>query len=169
VVRVGRELRPLAVPRMNYPAKKDWWISLLLIVPGALLIADSVFLAALGVTHHFPALGFLPVGLVFLAGLLMLWFAFGTSYEITPTDLLIRFGPFRGRISLKSIEEARHSRRFVVGAGWGLALSMDRIYIRYRKSNGQPAFGVKISPRSKDDFLGELAAKVPGLRVIAEP
>jgi hypothetical protein len=46
--------------------------------------------------------------------------------------------------------------------GWNFALSLDRLFIKYRTPNGRQAlFGVAISPKDKEGFLEELRREAP--------
>ncbi len=44
---------------------------------------------------------------------------------------------------------------------WGLAWSLDRVFIKYRKRSGRRAWlGLAVSPEDKEGFLEELAQAV---------
>jgi hypothetical protein len=92
----------------------------------------------------------------------------GTSYEIGETELVSRLGPFRFRVPLHAIEEVVTTRGFRLLVGLGLAWSLDMLHVRYRKSSGRRAWPVSISPQDKTGFLQELAAAVPGLKVVGD-
>jgi hypothetical protein len=97
-------------------------------------------------------------------GVLLLWFYFSTSYEITASDMVVRLGPLRRRVALSAIEEVQPRSRFNLEAGQNFALSRDRLRIRYRKASGRLAWlPLEISPEDKEAFLQELARSAPGL------
>jgi hypothetical protein len=154
---------------MVYPAKRDWWITGLLLVPGCFLVADSIFLVGLVVSLNWSLVALLPSVCFLLIGLVLLWIAFGTAYELTAEELRIRFGPLLARIPLGAIVEVHATRGFGRSPGWGRALSFDRLLVRYRKADGRMAFGVKISPQNKAQFVRQLSAQVPGLKVFGDP
>jgi hypothetical protein len=154
---------------MLYPAKKDWWLAGMLLVNGLLLVGVGVavpFLDAGGAGRPNPAspIPLVLVGLLLAGtGVLLLWVLFGAAYEVAPPDLLVRLGPFRRRIPLWDIVEAVPRRGLAPDWGWGLALSLDRLRISYRKSGGRMALPIVISPADRDGFLAELAAVAPRL------
>jgi hypothetical protein len=154
---------------MIYPAKRDWWITGLLLVPGCFLVADSLFLAGVALQLNRGYALLLVPALFLVVGLVLLWVVFGTSYEITADALRVRFGPFRWTVPLRSVVEVHSSRTFGSVVGWGLALSLDRLLVRYRKGNGRMAFGVRISPQDKAAFVRELQEKAPGFCVSGDP
>ena len=152
---------------MVYPAKKDWWLAGLLLVNGLVLVGVG---AALPFLEAGPARPASPVPLA-LAGLLLagtgiiaLWVFFSAAYEIAPPDLIVRMGPFRRRIPLWDIVDVVPRRGFSPDWGWSLALSLDRLRVRYRKAGGGMALPVVISPADRDGFLAALAAAAPRLR-----
>jgi hypothetical protein len=153
---------------MLYPAKRDWWITGLLLGPGCFLVADSLFLGGLAVRLNWSFSLLIFPALFLAAGMILLAIVFGTSYELTSEELRIRFGPFGRTIHLRSIVEVHSARQLSPAVGWGLALSLDRLLIRYRKANGRMGVGVKISPQDKAEFLRELKANAPGVIVTGD-
>jgi hypothetical protein len=146
---------------MIYAAKKDRWVI-------GVVVSVSLALVALAVAWPilFGALGlcFLPAGLLGLV--LVVWVVGGISYEITATELVVRAWPFCARIPLASIEEVQSLRKFMIVDAWKLALSLDRILVRYRGS--WFGVGALISPRDKESFVRQLVEKVPHLRVTGD-
>jgi hypothetical protein len=89
---------------------------------------------------------------------MLVWSWVAAWSEITPTTLVIRFGPFRWTIPLESIAEVRSVSRFIVRPAWGLAWSLDRVYIKCRDR----PLPYCISPGDKPGFLAELRRMRPG-------
>ncbi len=81
-----------------------------------------------------------------------------TSYEITPEELIVRFGPFRRRFQLASFAEAIPTNA-PLGPAPSLATSWDAVFIKFGKS----AWPLAISPANKTEFLRDLVERVPGL------
>jgi hypothetical protein len=151
---------------MVYPAKRDWWISGLVVPSSLLLVGLATLTAYQAATQAVPPLlGVL--GAVLWAGIagLMLSMFSGTSYEIGETHLISRLGPFRFRVPLEAIEEVVSTTGFCLVMGLGLSWSLDMLHVYYRKPNGRRAFPVSISPRDKAGFLQELAAAAPEVRI----
>jgi hypothetical protein len=146
-----------------YPAKCDWWIACLVpIGVGAVVAYQAVTQAMPPVPGLLGAV--LPLGI----GGLLLWMFWGTSYEIGEAELVNRLGPFRFRVPLNAIEEVVSTTGFRLVVGLGLAWSLDMLHVKYRKANGRRAWPVSISPQDKAGFLQELAAAVPGLKVVED-
>jgi hypothetical protein len=146
---------------MTYPSKKDWWITpVVLLTPcvGGVLLYLAFTQAA-----PFPIL---LAGLMLSAvGGVILWAYFSTSCEITPADLLVRFGPLRWTIPLEGITQVERKKGMSPDWAWSVAWSLDRVVIKYRKRNGRMALlGVAVSPEDKEGFLRELGAALLGLQ-----
>lgn len=149
---------------MIYPSKKDWWVALFLLAVslmqfgiGGIILYELVVQAA-----PLPVLltGLVPI----LVGGLLLWIFLSTGCDISPPDLVVRYGPFRFTIALDAITEVQARRKYSLELGWNFALSQDRLFIKYRKRNGRVAqLGVVVSPEDKEGFLQELAREVPRL------
>jgi hypothetical protein len=95
---------------------------------------------------------------------ILLWSFLSASYEITPEELIVRFGPIRLRYRLSTIVEAIPTCVPLGAASLNFATSWDLVYIKFRPG-GLP---LAISPANKTEFLRELAERVPGLVVRAE-
>src|SRR5262249_48997467 len=154
---------------MIYRAKKDWWLAGNLAVVGLVMIGFGIALPFLDTgdprqpnpAHPVPApLAGLLVGSI---GMVPLWMFVSAGYEIAPPDLGVPFGPVRRRIPLWERVEAVPKRTLTHDWGWGMALSLDRLRIKYRKASGRMALPVIISPADRDRFLAELAAAAPRL------
>ena len=152
---------------MIYPAKCDWWIACLVVPTSLLPIGIGAVVACQAVMQAMPPVpGLLGAVLPLGVGGLLLWMFLGTSYDIGETELVNRLGPFRFRVPLNAIEEVVSTSGFRLVVGLGLAWSLDMLHIKYRKPSGRRAWPVSISPQDKTGFLQELAAAVPGLKIV---
>jgi hypothetical protein len=145
---------------MVHPAKVDWWLAGLI---GGIAVPETaagVVVLATGKPTPERAPG---VGVLLLAvGLLMalaLWGCYTIRYEITSSDLVIRFGPFRSRLPLADIVEVFPTHNPLSAP----APSLDRLRINYRRKNGGMWFAL-ISPKDKEAFVRDLASATPQLR-----
>jgi hypothetical protein len=152
---------------MVHTAKRDRWVTWMMsAVLGMTAVFGALFLA-LAVLHAAPPLLF--PGLLMAGVTLWLSRTFAsTSYEIAPPLLLVRFWPLRWQIPLGDIVEVVPRRGLAVELSWGLAWSMDRLLVHYRKKNGRRALPVAISPRDPVAFLRELTEAEPALEVTDE-
>lgn len=146
---------------MTYRSKKDWWLVLLILPIMFGFAVGGIVLVSLAVIQAVP-LPFMAEGLALTAiGVMILWAFFSTSCEITPSDLVVRFGPLRWRIPLEAIVDAVPKKWMSPELAWGLAWSLDRLIIKYRKRNGRRAWlGLAVSPEDKEKFLDDLAQAV---------
>jgi hypothetical protein len=144
---------------MNYPPRRDGWITAIVLIDSLLLIvaALGIFLVLLsdGLQNH-PW----PLPPIFLAvAVLLLWMYLATSYEITPTELKVRCGPLHKTIPLERIAGAIATRKLFGSLEVSFAWSAHRVRIQYCKANGRPAlFMLVIAPRDRERFLADLAA-----------
>ncbi|HEX5458773.1 MAG TPA: PH domain-containing protein [Steroidobacteraceae bacterium] len=122
------------------------WLALLL--PGAAL-------AALFTTPRGSPMLWLPVGLVFLAALLVCWILFATYYELQADELVAHCGPFTWRIPLREITQVRESSSVRSGP----ALSMDRLEVVHL--GGRVLI---VSPADKAQFIAAIQRRAPQLR-----
>jgi hypothetical protein len=136
---------------MVHQAKVDRWLA---VVFGGVLLLEVVIGTALIVS------GLLPYVLIPLAAgifvSLILWGAYHTTYEVTASDLIIRFGPCRRTVPVDRILAVVPTRE----ATNAPAPSLDRLRIEYRAADGLPSF-VLISSNDKEAFLRDLARVAP--------
>ena len=99
----------------------------------------------------------LPIVLL-LVSYLMLWTLYGTRYRLTDFELRIACGPFRWRIPYDDIERISPTRSPVSGP----ACSLDRLEVVAPDAS---TLGLMISPERKLEFLRELVALAPSLRL----
>jgi hypothetical protein len=155
---------------VGYRARKDWWISCVLLLVSLGLVGVGGLGAALLVRAGpgKPAEEALPGLLLLLEGVLgglLLWAFFSARYEITTADLVVRFGPLVRRLPLGAVEEVLPQRGFALDCSENLALSGHHLRIRYRQGGGRLALlPLVISPADQEGFLAELARALPGLR-----
>jgi len=137
-----------------YESKRDGWIVVLLwaAVIVMLIAAGDIWAA------HVPfAFRLLVSVLLTLVAAFVLWVLYGTRYTLTETTLIVQSGPFRWVIDLEAITEIFPTRNPLSSP----ACSLDRLHIRYRPN----PTGLMISPREKTDFLRDLMALSPGLKM----
>jgi hypothetical protein len=134
-----------AIFRSKVDGKLTW--------PGLLL--PGVALVALFTTPRGSPLLWLPVGLVFVAALLVCWILVSTYYELRADELVAHCGPFTWRIPLAEVTDVRESSSVRSGP----ALSMDRLEIVYRGGRV-----LMISPADKAEFLAAVRQRAPQLR-----
>jgi hypothetical protein len=149
---------------MVHHAKVDSWVAASL---GGLALLEvvagvAVLVAGLVMESIAPGLA-LGIGLALTAvGVLFglaLWGCYGARYEVTPSEVIIRIGPFRSTLPLGSIVEVFPTRN-PLGAP---APSLDRLQINYRGRGGEISFAL-ISPKDKEGFVRDLASAAPRLR-----
>lgn len=133
---------------IRYPSKRDRWLLILLWASLALLGFGA---AVVILSPEPPASKALFTALIVAVGWLVVSITAATWYELGPTDLLVRCGPFSWRVPLAAIREVVPSRNPLSGP----ALSLDRLHVRYDGSR----LGVLISPEPRAAFLEELAAR----------
>jgi len=148
---------------MIYPAKRDWWISLLLMLISLVQLSSAGLLMGIYFWKQVPHLwvaGLIPGNIAAV----LLWILLGTRYEIGERNLVIRLGPLRWRLATDSIVEVYSTVRLHADFGWGLALSLDRVRIKCR-DRWLPFW---ISPENKTDFIAELRHANPHVQVIQD-
>ncbi len=153
---------------MIYPAKKDRWAAGLLLIIALLLIGVGILIWYLLLTGVLPILPqtLIPILAPPVAAIMLLWILYGTSYELTVSDLIIRYGPFRWKTPLERIVAVLPTTKIFHRPGWGFALSLDRLEIEFLKANGKSSrLPLSISPEDKAGFIRDLAQAVPGLRI----
>jgi hypothetical protein len=92
---------------------------------------------------------------------------YSTSYEITPEELIVRWGPVRLRFQLSSITDAI-ATRVPLGPALQFARSSDMVHIKFRPASRVNRLPLAISPANQTELLRELAERVPGLTVRGE-
>src|SRR5262249_25993716 len=100
---------------MAHYAKVDRWIAALLAGAVLLMIAVGTTILVVGAgTGNQVSSTALIVFLIDLGGAvlmgLVLWSLYRIRYEVTPPDLIVRFGPFRSRVPLDRIVEVFPTR-----------------------------------------------------------
>jgi len=148
---------------MVYGAKVDRWLAFVL---GGISAMEVVLglgvLAGLDANTTSPEearwAGAAMIGVGVLIGL-ALWGCYRIRYELTPSEVIVRFGPFRSSIPLHSIVEVFPTRNPLSAP----APSLDRLRINFRKPNGKMRFTL-ISPLDREAFLRDLQAAAPNLQ-----
>jgi hypothetical protein len=145
---------------MTYPAKRDLWILVLLLLVSTFLLGGGMLLVGAFFWKRVPFL-WAPGVILASVGSLVLWIALGSRYEIDERDVRLRLGPFRWTLPLDSIVDIYSTSRFQHDYGWGLALSLDRLRIKCR-DRWLPFW---IAPEDKAAFIAELRGANPNVKV----
>src|SRR5438093_13334392 len=112
---------------MTFPAKKDPGVICLIAAIIVVASGFGIFFIVMPDTDPASVIG----GIVlFILALFYLWVLLGTTYEITPSHVIVRAGPLRWRIQIDGIVEAvpTASRRLLLGGSHArFALSADAL------------------------------------------
>jgi len=139
---------------MVYSSKQDRRLLLALV---------AISLVPIGLGGYFFLGGDIVPGLLFLgAGVFVSWVFLVIRYEITATELLLRYGPFQRRVPLPDILEVFPIR----AAEQGPNGPTDHLRINYQRQ--MTVTFVLLAPRDPEGFLRELAERTPGLKVTKE-
>lgn len=130
---------------LNFKSKKDAWLSLL--VWGVIILMFFMMITEQNIVVYI-------VGL--LNNALLLWLWFGTSYRIDDEALIVRSGPFKSTIDIKTIKKLKATKTLLAGP----ALSLDRIEIQYKTYDT-----VIVSPKDKIEFIETLLIKNNSIEV----
>ena len=148
---------------MTYPAKKDMWLFVLLMLVSLSLFGGALLLVGASFWKHQPGL-WVPGAILACVGGFLLWMLLGSFYRITETDLILRIGPLGFRLPLETIVDVHATSRFGNDFGWGLAFSLDRLRIRCRDR----LLPFWISPEDKAGFVAELVRSRPEVKVTTD-
>lgn len=129
--------------RLLFGSKVDGWLAAVIVAAALLSAMAIVSVAQRGLAYAAAAL--LLIGISGMA--LPIWVLFGTSYEVTDDELIVRSGPFRWRVPVHEIRAIEPSQSWLSGP----ALSLDRLRIDY--SLGRCLL---VSPKKRDQFLSRL-------------
>jgi hypothetical protein len=154
-------------PIVHY-AKVDRWITAVLgvVTLGEFVAGTAVLVAGLWTGNPGPAASLGISSVLFGAGAffgLMLWGCHNIRYELTPSDLIVRAGPFRTTLPLDTIVEVFPTNNPLSAP----APSLDRLQIDYRQETGAKSFAL-ISPKDKEGFVRDLASAAPRLRGVGD-
>jgi hypothetical protein len=138
----------MAEPRI-FSSKRDAWLSAVLgaaaaamaLSAGIVLLTAPVLFGAIYAVAMTAACGFI------------VWIGGSTFYAFDGERLIVRSGPFRWRLNVAEIERVTASRNPLSSP----ALSLDRLMLELRGGGV-----LLVSPRDKDGFLAELAARKGG-------
>jgi hypothetical protein len=143
---VATASRPVDATTTTYRSAVDTW--LWIVLAGAIVVV-VLTCGTLLVVGDGTAIA---IGLVsaLVGGGLPIWVLTSTSYTLTPTDLLVRSGPFRWRRHIADITAITPTRNPLSSP----ALSLNRLRIETR--DGAP---LMISPADRAGFLADLEAR----------
>jgi hypothetical protein len=123
------------------------WIALAM--PGVAFVA--LFTAPQG-----NRLLWIPVGMLFLAAIVVCWIFIATYYELQGDQLVAHCGPFSWRVPLAEVTDIRESKSVRSGP----ALSMDRLEVVY--GGGKVLL---ISPADKSGFVATVRRRMAAQRL----
>ena len=133
----------------KYKSKVDWWLHLTFII---MLILNIWLIVDFIISPSF-VMG-ISGGVILICNIFTLPWWLNSYYFLEEEQLLINIGYIKVRIPYKSVESIQETR-----IPWAsMALSLDRIEIKYKKKNF--AETVLISPVRKQEFLKELNQRV---------
>ncbi len=137
----------------TYKSAWDTW--LLTVCAGASLSTIAITVFAALTEPDMSTLGRTAIGFTgLLAPVLLLWIVRTTDYSLDATGLRVRSGPARWKVPFEAIEAVEPSRSILSGPSG----SLDRLAIKRRGK-----FDLLISPRERNAFLDDLAARTPHL------
>jgi hypothetical protein len=97
---------------------------------------------------------------ILLSAAFMGWILYGTGYELTERELILRSGPMRVRIRLEGIQSVAPCGYFsLAGLAWGLGTDTLRVDYEGRWRCA------RISPADKQAFLRSLAGRCAHLEL----
>ena len=130
---------------LNFQSKKDIWLAVS--IWGVIILMFFMMITEQNIVVYI-------VGI--LNNALLLWLWFGTSYKIDDENLIVKSGPFKSTIDIKSIKKLRATKTLLAGP----ALSIDRIEIQYKRYDF-----VIVSPKEKNKFIESLLSKNKSIEV----
>lgn len=130
---------------LNFKSKKDIWLAVS--IWGVIILMFFMMITEQNIVVYI-------VGI--LNNALLLWLWFGTSYKIDDENLIVKSGPFKSTIDIKSIKKLRSTKTLLAGP----ALSIDRIEIQYKRYDS-----VIVSPKEKNKFIESLLSKNKSIKV----
>lgn len=119
------------------------------------LAMPAVALVALFTTPQGNRVLWIPLGMLFLATVVVCWIFVATYYELQRDELVAHCGPFRWHVPLPEVTGIHESNSVRSGP----ALSMDRLEIIY--GSGKVLL---ISPADKAGFAAAMQRRVAALR-----
>jgi hypothetical protein len=136
---------------LTFPSKIDLWLVVVLSVSvGAPLLVLGYRVLVVRDTKLVPPVLVLTGVTAFLC-----WIYATTAYRITADMLLVRCGPMRVDVPLKSVNALRASRNPLSAP----ALSLDRIEVSYDSKR------VVISPRDRTAFVAAMKQRLPNVHL----
>ena len=140
---------------MEFPSKRDGWITVSIVGSSVILFA-----AAVSVLLSRGTAGRLLLPLFFLAvAAFSMSLLLNTRYVVDGEELLIRSGPMRWRVDIRTITRVAPTNDPTSSP----ALSLDRVRVDYAK-NGKPKW-IVVSPADRDRFIAALRERNPAIQV----
>lgn len=143
---------------MVFKSRKD--LNFKLTILGLIgLFIGIIFIGFFRQDSPFKSFDWINIILILVIGL-FIWIYFGTTYQITPTELKYRSGPIHGKIEIQEIRE------IIVGktmwSGLKPATATKGLIIKYGKFYDE----IYISPVSNSTFVNKILELNSKIRVI---
>lgn len=140
---------------IRYPTKRDLWLMAILWAAAAICIFAVFDIQDEPVAPWMRVFATVFFGVFSVFSVAMVILPYYTEYIIDGEFLIIKVGPFKGKIRLSEISEVYPTWNPLSAPAW----SLKRVRIRYDSSR----FGALISPDPRDRFISDLASRVPSL------
>ena len=141
--------------KMKFRSKKDILFKSIVLGSNAILALITILLTLNG------PFGLMNLGLLILiVGVIVFWIwtYFGTEYELTEIDFIIRSGPIKRKIKVDRIKEIVKGRTLWIG-NWP-ATAKKGLIIKYDNYNL-----VNISPETTEKFIAKILDINSGIKV----
>lgn len=140
---------------MRYNLKIDWWIRLIFYLTIGVLFVPVLFLE--------QKESFFYIAPIFPITVILLWFLFGSYYELKDDELYMKFGPFFGRVPYDNIKSVSLSNNWT--SSW--AMTMKRVSIKVRNKTTLKG-DVQVGPLDTTEFMDELIRRCRNLDKMKE-
>jgi len=141
---------------MLYKSKQDGWVVGLAVIACVAIFGGAGIATATAIYSREPLL-VIPAFALAAVGAMLIWARISAWSEITAGTVEIRFGPFRWSVPLESVADVQSTNRLILRPAWGLAWSLDRLYVKCRDR----LLPFCISPCDKAAFVAELQRAQP--------
>lgn len=144
---------------MKFQSRKDGFFTVVVFAVCALLLGIGIsgWLKAEAEGHSFW-----PFIVIALVMGLLLWFFYGTDYEIREGRLYYKTGPIRGSVAVSEIREiAKGETQWV---GLKVATARNGLILKYNKYDE-----IYISPDTNDSFIESMLALNPDIVITEGP
>ncbi|KFZ27123.1 MAG: hypothetical protein KQ78_00582 [Candidatus Izimaplasma bacterium HR2] len=135
---------------MKYDIKIDLWIKLLFLMSIGILIGPALVMPSEEILFYvatiFPIIG------------VVMWLLLGSYYELQDEELLMKLGPFSGKVPYKNIKSVSLSSNW--SSSW--AMSMKRVLIQVHTKTMFKG-DVQVGPVDREEFMDALIRRCRNL------